>query len=313
MIAFGPVPSRRLGNSLGINNIFAKHCPYACIYCQVGRTNWLSPKRRSFLEPGAIVKSVECKLGNFNKTGEPVDYITIVADGEPTLDLKLAQLIEALQIFGIKLAVISNSSLLWQKAVRNDLMKADLVSVKVDAVTKRSWRRINRPDSSLDLSTILQGIQAFSDGFQGELITETMLINGINDSPDQASALGEFLMGLGASRSYLAVPTRPTAEKWARPPEPEVLNNFYQTLSQSVDNLEYLIGYEGNSFSSTGDVREDLLSITAVHPMREDAVAAVLKKSGADFTEVRKLITAGLLNQVEYQGHRYYVREYSVS
>ena len=311
MLVFGPVPSRRLGNSLGVNNCFPKFCPYSCIYCQVGRTNSLSLKRRAFYQTTDIIAAVQAQLKKAVQASNPVDYITFVADGEPTLDLNLGRSIQAVQSLGLKVAVITNSSLLWQYQVREDIDKADLVSVKIDAVDQRAWRRVNRPHPDLKLEDIQEGLLAFANRYQGKLISETMLIKDINDSLKHAEALAEFLGELKPSYSYLALPIRPPAEKWAAPSGTANLNLFYQTLQPSVQNLEYLIGYEGNAFAFTGNLRDDLLSITAVHPMREDAVAQLLDNCKADDAELRKLITEGLLSEVEFEGHRYYVRKLS--
>jgi wyosine [tRNA(Phe)-imidazoG37] synthetase (radical SAM superfamily) len=310
MIAFGPVPSRRLGNSLGINNIFAKHCSYSCIYCQAGRTDPLSLKRQDFYSPVEIVGAVHAKLKNAVHKSNPVDYLTFVADGEPTLDLNLDRAIQAAKSFGIKVAVITNASLLWLPEVRHSLRQADLVSLKIDAVHPKTWRRINRPHSGLKLPLIKESIQTFAKQYQGELITETMLVREINDGPEQAAALADFLKDIKPARAYLSLPVRPTQEKWAAPPTAERINRFYHSLKGLVPDLEYLTGYEGNAFAHSGNVRDDLLSITAVHPMREDAVAELLTKSSADFSEVRKLIDGGLLSEVEYRGRRYYLRNH---
>ena len=108
---------------------------------------------------------------------------------------------------------------------------------------------------------------------EGELVTETMLVEGVNDGAEHSGELPSFLARLKPATAYLAVPTRPPAEEWVQSPEEEVINRAYQILDEKVDRVEYLIGYEGNAFAFTGNVEEDLLSITAVHPMREDAVA----------------------------------------
>jgi len=125
MIVFGPIPSRRLGQSLGINNIPAKTCSYSCVYCQIGRTNKMQMSRSNFYDPKDIFLETQSKINDLNTKGEKVDYITFVADGEPTLDINLGTEIELLRQFGIKIAVITNASLIWMDDVKRDLMKAD--------------------------------------------------------------------------------------------------------------------------------------------------------------------------------------------
>ncbi|MFO7742846.1 MAG: radical SAM protein, partial [Anaerolineae bacterium] len=133
MIAFGPVPSRRLGRSLGINNIPPKICTYSCAYCQLGRTIKMEVERRPFYEPEDILRHVQDKVEKSEGAGEAIDYLTFVPDGEPTLDANLGHEIELLQPLGIKIAVISNASLVWREDVREELGQADWVSLKVDA------------------------------------------------------------------------------------------------------------------------------------------------------------------------------------
>jgi wyosine [tRNA(Phe)-imidazoG37] synthetase (radical SAM superfamily) len=118
-----------------------------------------------------------------------------------------------------------------------------------------------------------------------------------------------FLLNLFSFNHYLAIPTRPPAENWVRPPAPEDINVAFQVLREKLDQVEYLIGYEGNAFASTGNVEEDLLSITSVHPMRESAVIELLKKADKDWSKVDKLIAQGKLVETDYEGQKYYMRK----
>ena len=309
MIAFGPVPSRRLGRSLGINNIPPKVCTYSCVYCQLGRTIKMKVDRRAFYEPEEILKAVRDKVERARESGEPIDYLTFVPDGEPTLDVNLGCEIELLRSLGIKIAVITNASLIWREDVREVLMKADWVSLKVDSKREEIWRRINRPHGTLQLTSILDGMLEFAKAYRGELATETMLVEGVNDNDDHVREVADFLAQLKPARAYLSIPTRPPAEEWVRPSDEEAINRAYQTLSKRVDQVEYLIGYEGNAFACTGSVEEDLLSITAVHPMRERAVSEFLSRAGADWPVVHKLIAQDQLIEVEYEGRKFYIRK----
>ncbi len=153
-IVFGPVPSRRLGRSLGINNIPPKTCSYSCVYCQLGTTSRLIPERMSFYEPEDIIKSVNFKIEQARIKSEPIDYLTFVSDGEPTLDYSLGKEIEALKSSGKKVAVITNASLIWREDVRKDLQKSDWISLKIDAISEHIWRKVDRPHKSLNLNSI---------------------------------------------------------------------------------------------------------------------------------------------------------------
>ncbi len=309
MIAFGPVPSRRLGRSLGINNIPPKICTYSCAYCQLGRTIKMEVERRPFYEPEDVLRHVQDKVEKSEDAGEGIDYLTFVPDGEPTLDVNLGREIELLRPLGIKIAVISNASLVWREDVREELGQADWVSLKADAASEEVWRHVNRPHGRLQLRAIQDGMLAFAESYEGVLATETMLVNGANDGRDAIEEVADFLASLRPDRAYVAIPTRPPAEPWAHAPDEEAINQAYQIISKQVDHTEYLIGYEGNAFASTGDIEEDLLSITAVHPMREDAVGELLERNNQDWDAVRRLVAQGRLVEAEHGGHRFYLRK----
>jgi len=308
MIAFGPVPSRRLGRSIGINNIPPKVCTYSCVYCQVGKTHTLQVERCPFFEPEEIFKSVSKQVKKAGKKDESIDYLTFVSDGEPTLDVNLGDEIDLLKSMGIKIAIITNASLISREDVREDLMKAYWVSLKFDSILKRSWRKINRPHRDLELDLILKGMLDFSKIFRGKLVTETMLVQGISIDTDILQEMADFLTRLNPAEAYLTIPTRPPAESWVRPPEPKDINVAFQVFHEKLDQVEYLIGYEGNAFAFTGSVEEDLLSITSVHPMRESAVREFLKKADADWSVTHQLIAQSKLVETEYAGQKFYLR-----
>ena len=309
MKVFGPVPSRRLGNSLGINNIPAKACSYNCVYCQLGRTLGKTIERAPFYTPQEIFCEAKAKIEKVGENGHKIDYLTFVADGEPTLDLNLAGEIEMLQRLGFEIAVITNGSLISREDVRQELAKADLISLKVDCTREEVWRRMNRPQPTLQLPTILEGMLEFTLAFKGELLTETMLVRGLNDTSDQFQELAAFLEQLQPAKAFLSVPTRPPAESWVEPPPEAVLNQAYQIFSEHLDRVECLTGHEANDFFFTGDPAEDILSITAVHPMRHEALQKVLQQRGNDFSIVDRLLEKGKLLRLDYRGKTFYMRK----
>ncbi len=311
MIAFGPVPSRRLGRSVGINNIPPKRCTYSCVYCQVGRTLRMQLERSAFYEPQSVFRDVQDKVERAAKAEERVDYLTFVPDGEPTLDANLAQEIELLRPLGIKIAVITNGSLMGRADVREALMTADWVSLKVDAARDDTWRRVNRPHGQLQLAAIREGMLDFARVYPGELATETMLVDGVNDAEGELEDVADFLACLRPDVVYLSIPTRPPAEAWARVPDERSITRAYQILRERIEvagRVECLFGYEGTAFAFTGDVEQDLLSITAVHPMREDAVSEFLARADAEWAVIRELIEREDLIETEYEGRKFYLR-----
>ena len=310
MITYGPVPSRRLGRSLGVNNIPHKTCSYSCVYCQVGRTRRFLIDRTGFYEPEVVARQVAQKVAKTQQSGEGIDYLSFVPDGEPTLDANLGATIQLLKPLGIKIAVITNGSLLGREDVRIALMAADWVSFKLDSVTDETWRRINRPHSILELPNMLEGMLEFKSRYRGTLVTETMLVRELNDGDGNLNAIAAFLARLQPAAAYLSIPTRPPAERWAMAPGEETVARAHLILGREVSRVEHLIGYEGNAFASTGDPVEDLLGITAVHPMREEAVSELLKKNRTDWSTVRRMIAGDLLVETQYQGRTYFVRKF---
>jgi wyosine [tRNA(Phe)-imidazoG37] synthetase (radical SAM superfamily) len=310
MIIYGPVPSRRFGRSLGINNIPSKYCSYQCVYCQVGATLKRESVRRAFYSPDEIRKEVEDKIKAVKSIGEKIDYLSFVPDGEPTLDINLGNTIDLLKKYKIKIAVITNSSLINNEDVQADLMKADLVSVKVDSVTEDIWEKINQPATTVELNKIKQGILDFSKRYKGTLLTETMFISDVNDSEDEIQKISEFIAEIKPNKSYLAVPTRPPLQTWVKPVSGIVLFNAYKQFKHKNINTEFLSEYEGDKFTYTGNIEENILSITAVHPMQKDAVKALLKKANKDWIVIENLISEGKLIEKEYENKKFYIRKH---
>jgi len=305
---FGPVPSRRLGKSIGINNIPPKICTYSCVYCQLGKSLKMTTNRCAYYDPGMLVSETKEKIKNAHLNDEPIDYLTIVSDGEPTLDANLGQLIEKLHPLGIKVAVITNSPLLSRPDVRKELCKADWVSVKVDTLDEKIWKKIDRPHKNIKFDTLLKGVRSFSEEFTGLLVTETMLVKGLNDGRQSLDETARFIRNLNCSVAYLSIPIRPPALSWVRPPEEQNISRACHLFTAQDLNTEYLIGYEGNQFAYTGNIKTDILSITSVHPMREDAVYAYLKKAGGHFSTIEKLLADNKILVSTYNNERFYTR-----
>ena len=239
---------------------------------------------------------------------EMIDYLTFVPDGEPTLDANLGREIDLLKPLGLKIAVITNSSIISREDVKKDLAKADLISIKIDSTREKSWRKINRPHQRLQLRSILKGISDFAKTYKGKLITESMLVQKLNDNPAVLVEIGEILTHLNPACAYLAIPTRPPAESWIKAPEAKALNSAFQIIKEKFENLEYLIVSEGDNFSFTGDFEDDLLSITAVHPMNEGALIRFLADSGKNWSIIQNMIDRRQIAQVDYKGTKYYLR-----
>jgi len=308
MRTFGPIPSRRLGNSLGINNIPAKVCSFNCVYCQLGRTAKLSTARHSYYDPEEILRDVRTAVECVRRKKESIDYLTFVPDGEPTLDINLGREIDLLRSLGIPVAVFTNSSLIWKEDVREDLAKADLVSVKIDAFDQKTWHRIDRPHPDIQLESVLSGIRDFAKNYRGVLATETMVLKGINDNYETISALREILLEVKPRTAYLLTPTRPPAEKSVQSAEGSFLTLAKRYLGRGGCSVETVTGPGGMNYTCTADMESSLLDIAAVHPIPERAARQMLEGTDEGWALVEKLVLRGALQTIDYNGERYFVR-----
>jgi wyosine [tRNA(Phe)-imidazoG37] synthetase (radical SAM superfamily) len=299
-VVFGPVRSRRLGWSLGINNVPPKTCSYACIYCQLGATTCARARREAYLDPTVVEGSVRQRVKSCRDAGQTIDYVTFVPDGEPTLDLQLGKSIRTISGPDLRVAVLTNASLLWREDVREDLLAADWVSLKIDTVDERTWRHLNRPIGRLDLELILAGIRRFADEFHGYLSTETMLVAGVNDHEAGVRRVADLVRSLDPSRAYLAVPVRPAAAPWARRSPADAALRAAEVFAGTGLRTTLLTSDQDEAgFAPSPDAIEGLIGILAVHPMTERAARDYITASGADWRVVEALISDGAIVRVE--------------
>ena len=266
VIVYGPVLSRRLGYSLGINNVMTKSCSYSCIYCHLGQTMKHHVLRHDFYTPKKIFNQVEKKLTESKLQGQHIDYLTFVPNGEPTLDRNIGEEIKLLKSLGKKIAVISNASLLWDEKTMNALYEADLISLKIDTVDEEIWRKTNRPHGTLRLHLILQGIIEFSNNYKGMLLTETMLTEETANMLNEIKRTADFIAAINPHKSYLSIPTRSPIEKWVRPPLEVDLRNVFIIYIERGINVGYLLASVSNDFSYSDNIEDDLLRTASVHP-----------------------------------------------
>lgn len=278
-----------------------------CLLSAGGTTNKII-RRRRFYKPEDILAEIKRKIEDLSLRSECIDYLTFVPDGEPTLDINLGKEISLLKQIDIPIAILTNASLLWNKSVRKSLLKADLVSFKVDAISEELWRLINRPHKSLRLNKVLEGIKEFAKEFDGKIISESMIINGIKYD-EEFERIGRFLGDLeNLSIAYIAVPVRPPTKKWVKPAGREVLKEAFQIFSNILgsDRVKLMVEHEGNNFIFTGRIEDEILSIAAVHPIRKEAIMRLLEKAETDWHIIEKPLQEGKLIKVEYNGNEYY-------
>ncbi|MEM2208012.1 MAG: radical SAM protein [Sulfolobales archaeon] len=308
---FGPVRSRRLGISLGVNNVPYKTCSYSCIYCQLGRTTDLTIERRPFFEVRHVVNEVRTFIDRF--TNE-VDYVTFVPDGEPLLDMRIGEIIGGIkEVTSKPVAVITNSSLLHLEEARVDIAYADLVSIKIDSVLCRTWRVVNRPHPNLKLENVLAGIEEFAKSFKGRLVTETMLIEGFNTNAEELEQVSSYIKKINPVKAYIAVPVRPPAEDYARPPQLNKIVEAYEIFTKTLgeDRVELLNLPEPSGYRVYGDPEMWLLNLVSVHPLRLSyAVKALERTVENPLALIEKLRKEGEIRIVTYGNEDFIIRDF---
>ncbi len=298
---FGPVPSRRLGNSLGISPIPRKVCNYSCIYCQLGRTDKMTGERKEFFKKEDILKEFKEYLKDSNK----FDVITIVGEGEPTLYLKLGELIKDVKKLTSKpVAVITNGALLHDKNVRKELCEADIVLPSIDGYDEETSKIIDRPLGTIKFDEELQGLIEFSKEYTGQLWLEIMLVEGINSDKNSIEAFKEILKKINYDRVYINTPVRPPAEDYVKSVGKEIIEYAVKELGGiSIDMLS-----SGNFFSEISDNYEAVLSIIRRHPMNQFEVESFINSRDIKNTKeiFERLKEDSKVNVIDYKGIKTY-------
>lgn len=268
----------------------------------------MTAARRYFYPPAGLAVEAGKKLDSLAASGVKPDHLTFVPDGEPTLDMNLGMELELLKKHGIKLAVISNSSLIHLPEVRRELALADWVSLKVDSVDEKAWRVVDRPYGALKLADILAGVEAFAREYKGRFVTETMLVKGLNDDPAGLERTAAFLARVRPAAAYILTPTRPPAESGVERASEGTLAAAWNIFTAAGLKAEIVAGYEGNSFPGAGKPVEELLETCSVHPMREDAAEEFLRRAGEATVTLAGLVEKGLLARTSFGGAFFYIR-----
>jgi len=278
---YGPVPSRRLGNSLGIDPIPSKTCNYQCIYCQLGRTTNFTNERKNFFPKNEII----AEMKNAIKQNENnIDYITFVGSGEPTLYRDLGELILKVKEFSKKpVCVITNGSLLYDLKVRNILMHADVVLPSLDAGDEKSFIRINRPHPSIKFDAMIQGFIDFRKNFKGKFWIEIMIMKGINDSKEELLKIKEKIDLIKPDRIDINVPIRPPVEEWVKIPDENIISLLNEIFGEYYDINFPEIGKFG--FYSS-DFEKEVLSIIERHPMRQEQILETFSSNNFNKDEI---------------------------
>lgn len=299
---YGPVPSRRLGFSLGVDILPYKTCSFDCVYCQLGRSVEKSARRGRYFSPREILAEIRRALGGARR----IDHITFSGSGEPTLNVQIGRLIRDIKkMTSVPVVVLTNSSVLGLKSVRQALRPADIVVPSLDAATASGFRKVNRPHPSIRIENVIAGLEKFRGEFKGQIWLEIMLVKGVNDSPEDIEALKRAIGRVKPDRVQLNTVVRPPAEKWAKPLGQRALERIQEELGGGA---EVVVDFRKKQRASgTVDLRKEILAMVERRPVTIRDMAHSL---GCGVSDVRRQILPLLrwrrIRRVEHKGSAYY-------
>jgi wyosine [tRNA(Phe)-imidazoG37] synthetase (radical SAM superfamily) len=298
---FGPVPSRRLGRSLGVDLIPFKTCSYDCVYCQLGRTAARTVERAQHCDMADVLAEIDAAL----KSGARPDVITLSGSGEPTLYARLGELIDRIHAMtDVPVAVITNGSLLGREDVRRELMGADVVVPSLDAGDRETFERINRPDPRVDFESMVRGLVTFARAFKGKLWLEVLFVKGVNDGEESVRKIAAFAKRIDPDRVQLNTVVRPPADADAEPVPFEELCRFAALFGEKAEVIAPVYRPIGGS----GPVDENaLLAMVARRPCTVRDIAEGLDANPDEVARlVESLLASGRLAAARTGDQTYY-------
>lgn len=300
---FGPVPSRRLGLSLGVDVIPKKLCNLDCVYCEVGRTDKRAMRRMEYLPAKEIVEEIRDTLA----THPTLDFITFSGSGEPTLNSALGAIIrDVKKLTAIPIAVITNGTLLYLEDVRRDLMEADVVLPSLDCATMEMFQKVNRPHPKLELGSIVQGLKKFREEFRGHIWLEILLVKGYNDSDEEVALLREILNEIQPDKIQLNTVVRPPSESWVQPVEEERMKEIQRMLGDRAEIIG-TFSPEVQESKQTIDVGT-ILALLRRRAMTSDDLADALRVSKQQILSVLEVLEQNALVVPYRFQHKIYYR-----
>lgn len=302
---FGPVSSKRLGHSLGVDLLPMKSCTWNCVYCQLGRTERYVTARKEFYPHEEVLAEIQQSL----HSGMNIDWMTFVGSGETLLYKGIGRLITRVKrMTEIPVAVITNGSLLYLRDVRDELLQADAVLPSLNAGSEKLYERIGRPAPGFTFRRHLDGLCAFREECKGKLWVEVMLLCGLNDSDEALRDLATALRQISPDMIHLVLPTRPVPERHVALPDPDRIARAVALLGSVAPVAHPVQGTM--ELSGAGDLLESVTSIVSRHPVQEKELIAALvarypERSKAE-SVMRDLFASGRFSTIERAGELYW-------
>ena len=306
-MVFGPVLSRRLGLSLGVDVVPFKTCPLDCVYCQLGRTTDRTLRRKKYVPPEEILSQIRAAL----KRGGRIDWITFSGSGEPTLHSEIGKMIREIKIMtDIPVAVLTSGALLHDASLRNALGAADLVIPDLDAGSARVFRTLNRPHPSLTFRKVVSGIKDFVSHFPGRVWLEVVLVKGVNDTPAELGRISALAAKIRPARVQLNTVVRPPGEAWAQPLTPAEMRRARSSMAKALRGIPVDVISRSASVHAQGPAENSdgrILSWLQRRPSTvRDLAAGTGLSRGRLMKHLTPLIASGKIGERKFGGKTFY-------
>ncbi len=300
---YGPVPSRRLGRSLGIDLVPHKICTYDCIYCQIGKTNQKTLIRKEYVSVTEVVEEVSRFL---TEETSSIDYLSISGSGEPTLHSQIWKVIEGVKrITSIPIAVITNGSLLSLEEVRQDLLDADAILPSMDAVSSEAFIRMNRPLEEFSAESVIDGLVQFRKIYRGKIWLEILFCKGINDAQEELARMKEAIDRIQPDQIHLNTVVRPPSERWAIP----LSRNEMESIQAFFGEKAILITeFDRHPFAlAERNIKEEILNILRRRPLSLDDLSQGMGMQQEELKRsLERLIEEGKIQPRRFGHSMYY-------
>lgn len=300
---YGPVPSRRLGWSLGVDLVPHKICTYDCIYCQIGNTTDKTLVRREY----APVKEVLEEVRRFLKEEtSSIDHLSLSGSGEPTLHSQIRSVIEGIKaITSIPVAVITNGSLLYEEEVRKDLLHADIVLPSLDTVSPEVFAKINRPRPGFSIEKVIEGMVEFRKVYKGQIWLEILFCKGINDSKEELLKMKKAVDRIQPDRIHLNTVVRPPSEKWAAPLSQKEMEEFKDFFGEKASIISEFDRHPSSMLER--DIKEEILNILKRRPLSSSDLSKGMGIPQNELDQyIRPLTQEGKIHTRIFGGSIYY-------
>jgi wyosine [tRNA(Phe)-imidazoG37] synthetase (radical SAM superfamily) len=303
---FGPVPSRRLGLSLGIDVLSPKTCTFDCIYCEIGKTTQKIRRRADYVPKGEVLRELHEYLSSHPS---PIpEYITFSGSGEPTLHRRLGEMIsEIKEMTSIPVAVITNSSLLYLPEVRDDVMEADIILPSLDAVSNKVFRKLNRPEPTLKVDLIISGLHLLRQEYRGQIWLEILLIKGFNDTDEELKKLAITARNLKPDIVHIHTADRPSPVNNIEPAAIATLRKLADAIgpiAQVVSDIPSRI----SNIQTPDDISLKILDIIKKRPGRIKDIGAVIGSNPEIIaSHLENLIQSNRVRKLLHQDEVYYI------